>query len=93
MGSEDEDLDREIEAGARFAIRIRRAVQEPARWANILQAARQLMATVSETPIPPTMDDLTVLALAYVASIRCAKNLPGKDIEEIVDTLHEIAGA
>ena len=91
MGSEDEDLDREIEAGARFALKVRRGVREPERWAKIIQSARSLMATVSETPVPPKMDDITLLALAYVASLRCAKNLPGEDIEGVVAGLKHIA--
>jgi hypothetical protein len=86
-GSEDE-----IEAGARFALKVRRAVREPERWALIIKSARSLMATVSTTPIPPTMDDVTLLALAYVASIRTAKNLPGEDIEGVVAGLKLLAG-
>jgi hypothetical protein len=90
--SEDE-TDRDIEAGARFALKVRGAVREPERWALIMQSARSLMGVVSKTPIPPEMDEVTLLALAYVASIRCAKNLPpGEDVDGAVAGLQLIAG-
>jgi hypothetical protein len=90
----DEDLDRDIEAGARFALRIRLAIQNPERWADIIKSARSLMAVVSTTPIPPKMDDITLLALAYVASIRCAKEVLADDgdAQKAVDGLKRIAG-
>lgn len=89
----DEDDEREIEAGARFAIKVRIAAHEPERWAKIIASARQLMSVVSATPIPPEMDEITLLALAYVASVRCAKQLTGDEAAlEAVAGLQSIAG-
>jgi hypothetical protein len=87
-----DEIDEQIEAGARFALRIRRAVQEPERWAIISQSAREMMAVVTATPIPPELDEIAILALAYVASIRCSAQFDNESVQETVASLKRIAG-
>jgi hypothetical protein len=90
--SEDED-DSDITDATLFALKVRGRIREPERWASIIRSARGLMAIVSKTPIPDRMSDVTILALAYVASMRCAKQLPPGDEarEEVEEILQRIS--
>jgi hypothetical protein len=81
-----------MEQAAWFALRMRHAIRNPEIWRNVIMGAKTLLelsgARVEDNP----EDDVALLAVAYIAARRCARELPPADplrveCEELLDGL------
>jgi hypothetical protein len=83
----------DLEFSAKFAIRVRKAIRDPERWALVVANARGLIGCATDKPLPPEMNEVTILAIAYVTAMHCARQLPPEDAthREAVEILRTIA--
>jgi hypothetical protein len=63
------------ENAVQFAIAMRRAIRDPARWDKLIRVSRDLITV----PVPDDAEDLVLIALAHLMAICSARTLPAND--------------
>ena len=65
----------DIENAAQFAIAMRKAIRDPAKWDMLIRTSRDIITV----PVPDDAEDLVLVALAHLMAISSARTLPEND--------------